>query len=236
MPHFFISSKNVQNDFVILDDKETLKHLVGSLRVKVGEKLKFIDENEIQYFTIVENTSKKELKAKIEECSPSKRKLNFELHLVMSVLKQEAQSLAISNATQCGVSEIFPVLTRNCVPKKDKVEKWQKIAFEAAKQCERANLPKINEISTLEKVLKNYENKNVIVYAEKYADLQIRDAVNLVDKTKPIAVVIGPEGGFSEEEFQYFIDSEFKLVTLGDLIFKAPNAVTSGISNIVTRL
>ena len=45
MPHFFISSKNVQNDFVILDDKETLKHLVGSLRVKVGEKLKFIDEN-----------------------------------------------------------------------------------------------------------------------------------------------------------------------------------------------
>ena len=57
-----------------------------------------------------------------------------------------------------------------------------------------------------------------------------------MDKNSEIAVVIGPEGGFSDSEFDYFISQNYKLATLGKMIYKAPNAVVAGISNIISRI
>lgn len=239
MPHFFINSNNISNEIITIDDKETLKHLSESLRLRCGEDLKLIDENEIQYETSVLEITKKAIKAKIEKSYSSLRKLNYDIHLVQSVLKPDAQGLLISNATQCGVGKIIPILSDNCAVSKktliEKTQKWQKISNEAAKQCERANLAQVECIGDLS-VLKEYKNTNILVFAEKYANIILQASLADVDKTCPIAVVIGPEGGFSEREFEYFKENNYKLISLGELIFKAPNAVVAGISNIVTRL
>lgn len=240
MPHFFIKSNIVSDGFIKIDDKNTLAHLIGSLRVKVGQNLKFIDEEEIQYETTVESIAKNVLIARVGNFYQSKRKLNYDLSLVQSVLKPDAQNLLISNATQCGVARIFPVISDNCtVSKKStegKVEKWQKIANEAAKQCERANFTTVAQISCLKEALRDFKKENILIFAEKYSKFDVQSALINADKNSPIAVAIGPEGGFSEDEFKYFIKEDFKLLTLGELIFKAPNAVVAGISNIVTRL
>lgn len=240
MPHFFINSKDIENKTILIKDKELLAHICLALRAKVGENVKFIDENEIQYFAKVEEISKKFLKATVEESFKSNRKLDFELVLVQSILKPDAQALLISNAVQTGVNAIYPIFSENCAPKlasvENKTEKWQKIANEAAKQCERANFARVMEISKFDEVLKNFMPKNVLVFAEKYAEFDFETGLNDVDKNSPIAVVVGPEGGFSEREFEYFRKSGFKLLTLGNLILKAPNAAVAGISNITSRL
>ncbi len=240
MPHFFIKSENIKDNIIRIDDKDLLKHLVLSLRLKNGEKIKLIDENEISYECTAENVSKTLVEARIDSFQKSKRKLNYGLSLVQSILKPDAQGLLISNATQCGVYKIYPVISDNCAVSKknlkDKIQKWEKISNESAKQCERANFARIEEISDLALVLKNFKKENVLIYAEKYENTELDDALKNIDKNSEIAVVIGPEGGFSEEEFEYFIENNFKLISLGDLIFKAPNAVVAGISNIVTRL
>ena len=57
-----------------------------------------------------------------------------------------------------------------------------------------------------------------------------------IDKNEEIAVVIGPEGGFSQNEFEYFISQNYKLITLGKMIYKAPNAAVVAISNIVSSI
>ena len=239
MPHFFINSNNILNNFVIINDKETLKHLSDSLRLKCGEDLKLIDENEIQYETNVVEVSKRIIKARVIKTYPSERKLPYDIHLIQSVLKPDAQALAISNATQCGVNCIIPVISDNCAVSKktlvEKAQKWQKISNEAVKQCERANFAAINDVCDLS-ILDNYKKSNILIYAEKYANIALEDAINKIDKNSPIVVVIGPEGGFSEREFQYFKEKKYNLISLGKLIFKAPNAVVAGISNIVTRL
>ena len=54
MPHFLIQSKNVQNNKIAIDDKDLYKHIIKVLRAKIGEKLLFLDENEIQYETNLE--------------------------------------------------------------------------------------------------------------------------------------------------------------------------------------
>lgn len=239
MPHFFINSNNISSNIILIDDKDTLKHLVESLRLKEGEFLKLIDENEIQYETLVGKISKKQISVKINKKYPSTRKLNYKIHLIQSVLKPDAQALLISNATQCGVCSVIPVISDNCTVSKktleNKVQKWQKISNEAAKQCERANFAIIENISDL-KVLNNYKKDNILIFAEKFANVELDVSLKNVDVNSPIAVVIGPEGGFSESEFEYFKKNCYKLVSLGELIFKAPNAVVAGISNIATRL
>ena len=240
MPHFFIKQENIKNDIVKINDRDLLKHLVHSLRLKTGEKIKFINENEIQYECIISETSKNALEAKIDKKYPSKRKLNYNLTLVQSILKPDAQGLLISNATQCGACAIYPVISDNCAVShktlNGKVEKWQKISHEASKQCERANFAQIENICTLKEALAKFKKENVLIYAEKYANTDLDTALKSIDKNEKIAVVTGPEGGFSEAEFDYFKENNYKLLSLGNLIFKAPNAVVAGISNIVTRL
>ena len=118
MPHFFINSNNISNEIITIDDKETLKHLSESLRLRCGEDLNLIDENEIQYETVVLEITKKAIRTKIKKYYPSTRKLNYDLHLVQSILKPDAQGLLISNATQCGAGKIIPILSDNCAVSK----------------------------------------------------------------------------------------------------------------------
>ena len=75
-----------------------------------------------------------------------------------------------------------------------------------------------------------------MVFAEKYDDTDILNAAKTLDINEDILVIIGPEGGFSENEFNFFKKEGYKMVTLGNLIFKAPNAVTAGVSNVIFAL
>ena len=234
MPHFLIQSNNIQNGLIDISDIDLIKHLI-TLRIQNGENIKFIDENEIQYFCETVNISKKSASFKILEKAKSERKLDFELYLAQSILKTDAQNLAIDNAVQLGVKGIYPILSDNCAVKesiaKEKVEKWRKISKESFKQCERADLAEIYDVSKMEEVLSKFEN--IIIFTEKNNNISLSDAIKKLDKNKKILIVIGPEGGFSNREFEYFKNKNYMCPTLGKLILKAPNAISAGLSNII---
>ena len=240
MPHFLIKKEEINPPYIELIDSENLFHIIKVLRKKEGEKIKFIDENQIIYDCKIEETSKNTLKALIINKEKSTRILPYDLILVQSILSNDGQNLAIANATQTGVKEIYPVISDNTSIKikdpKEKTEKWQKIAQENFKQCERADIPKVQPIQPLTTILSNFKKENILIFAEKYENSTLKTALNDIDKTSKIAVVIGPEGGFSENEFEYFKKNNYKLITLGNMIYKAPNAITAAISNVISRL
>lgn len=239
MPHFLIKKENITGDYVELNSDENFFHIVKVLRAKVGEKIKFINEKTV-FLTEIKEIGKNFLKSQIVDKYESFRYLKNNVVLVQSILMNDAQNLLIANATQTGVKEIFPVISDNVSPSKkalfNKVEKWEKIAYENFKQCERTEIPKINEISDLTTVLKQFKKENILIFAEKYENCNLNNCVNDIDKNSQIAVVIGPEGGFSEAEFDYFKKENYKLITLGRMIYKAPNAVVAAISNIISRI
>jgi len=240
MPHFLINSNNVKNNLLRAENEELIRHLALSLRVKSGDCVKFIDENKIQYYTKILSVSKKGIEAEITGREPSKRELLYNIFLAQSVLKTDAQNLLISNAAQLGVKGVYPFLSEFCAVKKDiaflKNEKWQKIADEAFKQCERADRMQVFGVLGLVDILSKFKRENVIIFAESSENTDIRGAVADISKEDDILVVTGPEGGFSEKEFEYFKENGYKLATLGNLIFKAPNAVTAGVSNVIFAL
>lgn len=240
MPHFLIKKEEIFKDFIKLETNENLFHITKVLRSKKGEKIRFIDENKIVYDCIIDEISKNYLKANILKSEKSNRILNCNLCLIQCILAQDAQNLAIANATQTGVKEIYPVISDNVSQSlnatKNKISKWEKIVLENFKQCERADLAQIHPIEKMEDILKQFKRENILIFAEKCVNIEFENALKDIDKNDKIAVVIGPEGGFSQREFDYFIQKEYKLISLGNMIYKAPNAITAGISNVITRL
>ena len=240
MPHFLIKKENIKNNIIEISDKELLSHLCSALRIKNGEKIKFIDEFETVYLTEIKEISKKYLSGKIIKCEISKRKLNFNLCALISVLKPDGMHLAIENAVQLGASEIYTVYSDNCAVKKEsvlnKADKWQKIGTESFKQCERADIPAVFDIMTFKEIFLKFKKENILIFAEKYDETNIKKACETIDKNEKILCVFGPEGGFSENEFNYFKSEKLKLVTLGNLILKAPNAVSTGLFGVIQNV
>ena len=188
MPHFLIKKEELKGNFIELNDNENFFHLTKVLRVKIGEKIKFINKNQNIYLAKITNITKNSLKAEIIETTQSERFLKTKLCLVQSILMSDAQNMAIANATQSGIKEIYPVFSDNVSTPtnstKNKIEKWKKIALENFKQCERADLPKIHEISDLKSVLENFEKENVLIFAEKYENISLNESTKTVDKNK----------------------------------------------------
>ena len=244
MPHFFINSNQIENNTVTISDKENYSHIARSLRARTGENLLLIDENKIQYETTIELITNDKIEAKINKSYPSERFLDFELYLAQSPLRSDAQNLLIEKATELGVRGVFPVKTDNCALNNDmidkKISKWNKIMYEASKQCERADIPICYDRTTIETVLNDDFFDKVYVFCERIAHKSIRDSFeeSPIKSNDKVLVIIGPEGGFSQKEFDYFNEltennKNFYMLTLGDLILKAETATTVALGNII---
>lgn len=237
MPHFFIKSENVNNNEITISDKENYTHIAKSLRAKVGEKLLLIDENQIQYETVIKEITQKEITANVENSYKSNRKLDFRLYLGQVPLRSDAQSIIIEKATELGADGVYPVLSDNCALNKSVVEKkipkWQRVMYEASKQCERAYVPTCFEATTLEELLKS--DFKIIAFCERLSTETLHEYVlkNPIKKDDKILIIIGPEGGFSEREFDLFRENNIPMLTLGDLILKAETAVIVALGNLI---
>ena len=240
MPHFFINSKQIKNQQIAISDKETYNHLAKSLRIKKGEKLLLIDENQIQYETVVECVKNKEITVYVENSYKSYRRLDFRLYLGQSPLRSNAQSVIIEKATELGADGIYPICTDNCSLNKSliekKIDKWQRIMYEASKQCERAYIPKCFAPASLEDIINLKEQGcKVIAFCERFCEKTLHQYCmeNPIAKDEKIIVIIGPEGGFSAKEFEIFKENNIPMLTLGNLILKAETAVIVALGNLI---
>lgn len=239
MPHFFIKSNQVENDNIIISDKENYTHIARALRARAGEKLLLIDENKIQYETFISEITNNEIMAKIEKSYPSTRSLDFTLDLAQSPLSNDGQNFIIEKATELGISRVIPVFTDYCSVKRSviekKIPKWQRIMYESSKQCERADIPQCGELTTIKDLVTVEKYDKIIVFCERIADKTIRDSfkTSAIKQGDKVLVIIGPEGGFSDSEFEYFRTQNFEMLTLGTLILRAETAVVVGLGNII---
>ena len=239
MPHFFIKADEIiDNKIVKITNKENYRHIARALRAKTGESLLLIDENRNQYETVISQITNSEIFCEIKKSYPSKRDLDFDLCLAQSPLRSDAQLTIVEKATELGIRTIYPVITDNCAVKKEiaenKIDKWQKVMYEASKQCERAKVPTCQKVSNFDEIFKENFDK-VIVFGERSTEQTLKQylTANKIKKGDKVLVIIGPEGGFSEREFNYFKGKKLPIISLGDLILKAETAVIVALGDII---
>lgn len=242
MPHFFISSKSLNNNKINIVDENNIFHIGITLRAKVNETIKLVDENQIVYEVKIDNISKKIIETTVLKSYKSKRISPYNISIAHGVLNSNDEYDLIKMATELGTSTIYPILTDNSSVKKDiflkKISKFKKIAYEAAKQCERANIPNIIAQRTLDELVCDKSFDKVFIFSEIEEKYTLKDYFkeNIINKNDNILIVIGPEGGFSKREFELFKQVKLPQFTLGNLILKAPTACVASISNLLYAL
>jgi len=145
------------------------------------------------------------------------------LHLLIGVPKKPAFDLIIRMATELGVSELHPLHLSRCVPSELRLDRVERIAQAAAHQCHRDALPLLHPLRRLEQAI-----------AELPASLDRRIALpgapSTAPATGPTAVLIGPEGGFTDAEIATALDAGFSPMGLGPLVLRADTACVAAIA------
>ena len=145
--------------------------------------------------------------------------------------------LIIQKATELGVKEIIPVITNRTIVKindknkeNKKIDRWQKIALEASKQCRRGVVPKISEIITFDEMLLRLNaEENIIVPYENEKSITMKNILKNVSGNS-INIIIGPEGGFEDLEIEKLSEIKSSIVTLGPRILRTETAGFTAIS------
>jgi len=180
-------------------DKEESRHITKSLRKRVGDKL-FITNGKGDWFEvlIMDDNPKKTLVEIIKVTS--KPQPDYHLHIAMAPTKSnERYEWFLEKATELGITEISPILTRYSERKKINAQRYEKVLVAAMKQSLQAYKPKLNELTSLSDFL----NSDFTGYQKFIAYCQAEEHLNkLLLPHEDTIILIGPEGGFTGDELQ----------------------------------
>ncbi len=242
MPVFFITSQQVRNGTVTITGP-LLDHLRASLRTQVGERLWLCDERQRRYCVLVSQLSNRLLTGTVLEERSAAPLQNPSIILAQAILKGDRMDWVIQKATELGVRTIIPLQTRHGVvrPRAARVDaqhaRWQRIAWEAAQQSEQWAAPSIQLPIDVEAFFAQPGNVTAkLILCERAAGQSLSSVPLPHGPESSIAVVIGPEGGWTSEELALAEQAGFTGVTLGARILRAETAAVASVSVLQSRL
>lgn len=225
MRRFYAPPKNFHDETVSLSHEET-RHLRDVLRLSVGETVHVFDGDGREFSCRIDEIKKRETILQIvKEVRPSAPVSNLDLTLAVALLKGEKFDLVVQKSVELGVTKFVPLTAKRTDIKLKESDKrhmrWQKIALEAAKQCGRADLMKIEKPLSFEQFLPVADGSKIL-FAEKGGE-----AFSKIKKDKKITAVIGCEGGWEDSEIESAKTFGFQVVTFGGRILRAETAAIS---------
>lgn len=242
MPRFFVSEEQIKGDVVTIvgDDAH---HISRSLRMAVGENITVCDGKK-EYSCVLENFSDNVIAKIIKSCEV-KSEMPCRIKLFQALPKGDKLDMIIQKAVECGAFEITTFESERCIVRSKtdsedkKLERRSRIAFEAAKQCGRGIIPKVNKTLSFDKMLDMATQNDLILFCYEGDDVSplggILRGLGGQDwaRNKDIAVIIGSEGGFSEDEVQSAKNIGAIVVGLGSRILRTETASTFALSCLV---
>jgi len=206
-------------------DKSQSHYLNKVMRVKENEVFSLFNSNG-EWEAKVLSISKNIIKFKITKQLRQKENIK-ELWLAFSPIKSNYQNFIIQKATELGVTKFLPIIFERTVVRKINKERLEKIVIEASEQSNRINLPTIEESQSLNNFLKT--NSIDLIFTDLNSNNNKIDKSKLTDK--PVCIIIGPEGDFSEVERQEILAFKgVQPIKINENILRSETAVISAIS------
>lgn len=219
---FFIDENPAGCSEVFLEGEEFI-HAKTVLRVEEGSEIVLLDNSGKEYSAIVTKIEKHRLSAHITGVIDGDKEPSTPIYLLCGALKGDKTELIVQKATELGVSAIGVFLSKysSAYINENKIERLKKVAREAAKQCLRSRAPEINYFDNLKSALESAESYKNKLFACEFLDRSDGDMSGLTGST---AVVVGSEGGFSEDEFETAKNLGYSGISLGKRILRAETA------------
>jgi len=237
MRYFFIKPAALLKSTVAIDGSD-VRHIKKVLRLKPGDRIRLFDGEGFEYEAIIRRFVADRVELKITQKLPGTRESPVQIAVAQALLKEKKMDRLLRHLCELGLTQWIPFTSERSIPKPDekrmpaRVERWSKIIRESSKQSRRARLPAINKTLTFEEVLadgRSYDLKAVFYESESALLNSIFLQTGLPHPQK-IIIIMGPEGGFSDQEIARATDAGCLVAGLGPRILRAETATIAAIT------
>lgn len=222
---FYVGNElELKHDFW-LHDERLLNQWNRVLRFRADQEAVLFNDTHERLFKIVEITAKE---AHLIHITDFERKTpRKDIYLLWSLLKKDKNDWVLQKCTELGVSHFVPLLADRSEKTGFNVERAEKIVVEAAEQCGRSDIPDVREPINIDTAIKELGDKATLYICE-------QDGSDSSDDAKgPLAVLIGPEGGWSDREKLLFTENNLKHLNIHDFTLRAETAAVTASSKLL---
>lgn len=232
MYQFFVQPHQIVDKKVYITGKD-VNHIKNVLRMKIGEEVAISNgEDGKEYRCAIEAFYDEQIELELRFVKEDALELPCKVYLFQGLPKNDKMELIIQKSVELGVHEIIPVSTKRAVVKldekkaKQKLQRWQGISEAAAKQSKRGIIPNVHEVLTFKQALDYAKDMDVKMIPYELAEGigATRELIARIKSGQSVAVFIGPEGGFAEEEIEAAKELFITPVSLGKRILRTETA------------
>ena len=227
----YVNKKLSSNIMIYIKDKQH-HFLKNVLRVKIHDKISVFDGITGEWLTKVVSINRDNIVIQVTKKYKDLKK-ETDVWLIFAPIKSYRMGITIQKATELGVSSLIPCITQNTNQNKINVRNLKMNIIEAAEQSERLSVPELDNVINLNNLIDNFPDDRCLVFCnENDKNLPIiYDALNSkINKYSKWAILIGPEGGFLDEEVERILTLPNTLsVSLGQRILRSDTATTAAI-------
>ncbi len=245
MQRYFVDPNNMNsNEVKIIGDD--VHHITKVMRLQPGDEIICSNGLGNDVIAKIKTIHPKEIICSSESILTETAEPKVQLLLAQGLPKADKMELIIQKGTETGVTTFIPFTSQRTIVKLDqkkeqkKWERWEKIAKEAAEQAHRSKIPIIEPLLSWKELLDRIADKFVLIAYEKENTMRLSKALSESLQKKPepteVVLIIGPEGGFSEEEVLQAEQRGAISVSLGKRILRTETAGLVGIANIIYHL
>ena len=230
MPRFFIAGGSINGSSVLITGADAEHAKV--LRLKIGDRIVICDGDKTDHHCTVKKITPDEVEAEVFESVPCPAEPNVRCVILAGLPKQgERSDYIVQKCTESGASEIVFFLSHRCVAKPDakglekKVQRWQRIAEEAAKQSGRGIIPAVSAVGSFAEALDIAIKTDLPLFMYETGDrVELKTAIEAALPITSAAILTGPEGGFEPFEAELAAKIGFQICAMGPRILRCETA------------
>lgn len=244
MQRYFVEKEQFENEKVRILGEDA-RHISRVMRGRTGDKIIVCDGALRVVLAELEIVEQSEVIAVVLKEIAEKNEARFRVSIAQSLPKGDKLETVIQKCTEIGADAFVPFLSERTVVQYDakkeekRLQRWSKIAKEAAEQSHRSRIPEVKQPLTYKQLLKTFGDYDLVLFCyEKENGLQLRDAVRPFAESRRedeanVLLVVGPEGGFAEREADEAEAAGAKITGLGKRILRAETAGMTALSCIL---
>lgn len=233
MPTFFVDRKNISGDTAILSGTEA-GHMLRSLRLRVGDSFHAFDEDGNRYRMRILEATSRSLRAEVLESSPPEAPPAVSLTLMVGLPKADKMDFILEKATELGCSRVVAFRSSRTIPRLEgddarrRLLRWERVALAAAKQCGAGRMPAIEGVLPYGDALRRVADaEGKVVFYEGVGTFGLKKVLGDMGDARSVALLVGPEGGFSEDEVADAERAGFVRAGLGPRILRVETAAVA---------
>ncbi|MEG6614839.1 16S rRNA (uracil(1498)-N(3))-methyltransferase [Peptococcaceae bacterium 1198_IL3148] len=239
MARFFVEPKNIKKNQAFITGQDA-KHAQKVLRLKEGDLVTILDGVGNQFRAQIRDFNRELITCDLLEQQPAVGEPPIAITLAQCLPKADKMELVIQKGTELGVTKFIPIKCQRSVVKLDQKkgaerrERWQRVAMEAAKQCRRPMVPMVEAPMELKDLFEQIPADALVVMPyENETTRSLQEIVKEYSDQKNFYIIIGPEGGFDQEEVALAQQHGAKSISLGPRILRTETAGLAVISVIM---